>query len=530
MSRRAIAIGIRKYSALAELPGAVVGAREFVAWATSAGYESRLLVDDQGPVKLDQVYKAVEEALLTEPERLLIFFAGHGASAGQGDFWLLSDWDRDPNQVINLGFSITHAKRHPVTQIALFADACRTPTSEAAYLLGTTMFPSRQKHPKSLPQIDLFQSTRLGEIAQEVRPKEGEPFGVFTKILLRALRCQEIGATDDRDGRPHVTSQALKKWLDEALPLESGKLPGGVTQMPESQASWQPIDNFYAVWPTPPQLPETRPVARSRNLRFNSLGRETARAAVRRKGEALDTLMDHVNRLMTLSRPASKESHRPIEFEALGYSTYPVIAREEKPGVLMLEPTRAKGLAAIRVGEGEVLFNTYSYLSVRLIFDHDRMLAIQYVPARRLPNNRLRMTGEPGQVPYARLVAKAWLGERLTPEEVAAIRLQYRTGRPGDPATEALLSYHLASLVDIDRLPWSVDATSSLDALLTWPTDRAPETHRHIPHLTRSWAYVHDFEGFEELHDLRPGLVNSLWSTFRADFQPKLRRLVEGAR
>jgi hypothetical protein len=124
-----------------------------------------LLVDDDGPVTLAQVYAAVEEAIDTEPERLLIFFAGHGSASALGDAWLLSDWERDPNQVINVNLSLNHAKRHPIRQIGMFSDACRSPVSEAAYLIGGTIFPSAGRDPDELPEIDLFHATRLGQIA-----------------------------------------------------------------------------------------------------------------------------------------------------------------------------------------------------------------------------------------------------------------------------------------------------------------------------------------------------------------------------
>jgi len=243
----ALAIGLARAGSLPELPGAVNGAKEFHDWASLHDYETHLITDESGEVTTHKL-KAKIKAIIDDgkTERLVIYFAGHGIQPSVNTtYWLLSGWEADSDEAVNVNLSLSNAKRSGVSQIAVFADACRSTVPDGASVGGSSIFPKAAAAVGKLPQWDEFLASRLGESAQEVSARDPmEAYGIFTRCVIRALTG---GAEKAIIKRPYgvVTSDSLANYLEEVVPLESGKIPGAVVQFPEVNPGWRSPNDIY---------------------------------------------------------------------------------------------------------------------------------------------------------------------------------------------------------------------------------------------------------------------------------------------
>ncbi len=253
MKKIAISIGVSKAGPLPELPGAVNGARDFAAWAEKAGYEKHLVTDETAPVTAKQI-KDIVTPIVTDGDttRLIIYFAGHGTQPREGaQFWLLSDWDSDANETVDVVLSTSAAKRSSIAQISIIADACRSHVSGASALSGSVIFPRRPPVAGPSPQWDHFFGARIDEEAQEVTAADAaKAYGVFSRCLMQALNVADAGAAQligpQSQGKLVVTSETLANYLDKVLPYESGRLPGGRVQWPDTNSGWRSPNDVYA--------------------------------------------------------------------------------------------------------------------------------------------------------------------------------------------------------------------------------------------------------------------------------------------
>nr|WP_294523635.1 caspase family protein [uncultured Rhodopila sp.] len=246
--RYALAIGIRKSGQLPKLDGAVNDAHAFADWASAPGqdYTVRLVTDEDEAVTIDRLKSEIKPILDDDVDRLLIFYSGHGICAQTGDYWLLSNYDSDSDEAVNLLQSIRNARRRGIGQIAVFSDACRSSLNTAAMVSGRVIFPPPSRNGLSSP-YDEFLSTDIGYVAQEVSNQDpAKAFGVFARCLLRALRGLEPDAAEVRAKGKVISSGALADWLNKTVPFQSGQIPGGIVQYPAITPSWRPPNDEYA--------------------------------------------------------------------------------------------------------------------------------------------------------------------------------------------------------------------------------------------------------------------------------------------
>lgn len=247
----AIAIGVKRAGKLAELPGAVNGAKEFHAWAERQRYDAHLVTDEAEPVTVQKLKGLIKTIIDDgEADRLLIYFAGHGIQPSVNTtFWLLSRWEDDSDEAVNVNLSFANAKRSGIGQIAVFSDACRSTVKDAAYVGGASIFPKPPASVVKLPQWDHFLASRLGEVAQEVPGTDAtEAYGIFTRCVMQALSGAAESAIESRPGKlpPRgVTSAKLATFLEDTVPLESGKTPGAIVQFPEVNPGWRSPEDVY---------------------------------------------------------------------------------------------------------------------------------------------------------------------------------------------------------------------------------------------------------------------------------------------
>lgn len=253
----AISVGVAQAGTkLAYLPGAILDAKKFAAWARGDGYRTTLITDEKREVRADRIGGAVRRALKAGPGRLLIYYSGHGTASQIGDLWLLSGIDEDSDEVINVNLSMINAKRQPIHQIAVFADACRSSVDDMATIGGRSIFP-RTKQRTSQPDWEHFFATGSGSAAQEA--SGGDPalaYGIFSQCLFEALEGDAMGAVEQR-GRSGlvVASAGMKRWLLEAVPRRSGAVGGAQVQFPDIQLAWEAPNDVYATL-DPRKLPD----------------------------------------------------------------------------------------------------------------------------------------------------------------------------------------------------------------------------------------------------------------------------------
>jgi len=252
---RAVSIGIRKAGDMIELPGAVNGAKEFAAWATANGYQPTLFTDEKRPVEFAPIRAAISVIVNECPDRLLVYFAGHGLQRADGPLWLLSNWKEDEAETINVELSLRNASRSGIPAVGIFADSCRNVTGGAMSLTPRSIFPSRDqlKNPMvAQTQRDLFFACRFDEISQETKSANpSAAYGVFTKCLMSALNGKEPKAIE-MEGSKAVTSQSLADFLEDAVARTSELLPGAEVQIPECVSGFRPPKNIYNPGPFPP--------------------------------------------------------------------------------------------------------------------------------------------------------------------------------------------------------------------------------------------------------------------------------------
>lgn len=247
--RFALVIGVAQSGQLPRLDGALVDSQAFAEWTAAPGrdYQTTLITDEHEPVTIDRIKRAVDAILKENVDRLVLFYSGHGLCNQVGDYWLLSDFERDGDEAVNLTLSMRNARRLGIRQIALFSDACRSSLNAAAFVGGRSIFPRPGRARRGLAHYDEFLSTDIGEEAQEVAQADAsKSYGVFSRCVLTALHGLDMDAAEDRGAKKAVTSDALATWLEAKVPLESGKIPGGVVQYPALTPSWRQPDDIYA--------------------------------------------------------------------------------------------------------------------------------------------------------------------------------------------------------------------------------------------------------------------------------------------
>ncbi|MDR6859880.1 caspase family protein [Variovorax guangxiensis] len=267
--RVCLAIGISDAGGgLDYLGGALNGARGVHHWATSLGYDSRLLVDDGPRIHVDTVRQALLELLPrgSATERLILYFAGHGFIAqGDNGLWLLNDW-KEHGRAVAVELLRRKLREYGVAQIAIIADACRQlpPDTEVADLTQDGVLGSGFTAPLANPLIDRFMATQDGRAAYMIPgPTPEEDRCVFSGVLLEGLwgHAQALSKREKRK----VISLSLADFLRTRVPEVAGQYrldmtPQAFPGFPELADVYFDLDQeppppapVFAPWPPPPQ-------------------------------------------------------------------------------------------------------------------------------------------------------------------------------------------------------------------------------------------------------------------------------------
>ncbi|HEX8625901.1 MAG TPA: caspase family protein [Allosphingosinicella sp.] len=569
----AVSIGIGKVGTMPLLPGARLDAKRFAEWAGRNGYATRLVTDDTGPVKVEQLESCVEEILANYVERLVIFFSGHGTTLPEGDYWLVSD-SESRFKAINVSASERAARAHPIEQIAFIADACRSTVSWAAKLQPRNLIGYPEHDDPRGARVDSFYATRVGSVAQEV-PDEvaAKTYGIFGKYLLQAING-ESPAAFERDRRPPaVSSQSLALWLEEIIPLESGRIPGAVVQWPDARPGWfRPNDWYYTEEPRQPDR-EIRSHSDDLLAEFGDGARKVfvdgrrgpitvgpspqAVTRVREAARAQARLVDEHHRLILGSK--GREGFETRQGITVVGARITEVAGE--PGRLA-QPFPEDGNWHVRAQEGlaqslAVQLDRQAWIGatslpgfVATIATLDsRPVSLHYVPARHSPDHHeYKARGSED-------VAAEWLALVSAQTEVSKERLhefgkRLRQGKHANPTLGILAAYaydRAGAQEEIDSIAWYFATRNHFVpfdvALLSRARVKGPGVVTRFtwdgrsadapvvgafPLMTRGWALLEP--GRDAIHpgllELRQGLLPVAWTCLNLDQGLALARMI----
>ncbi len=263
--KAAICIGVGDAKPLPYLAGAINGARAFHDWATTLGYESKLLIDDPDPVTLTRLRTAIEAMLRPgiEPiHRLVLYFAGHGLirEAEEG-LWLLSDWYGELRAVAVEGLR-RRLYLYNIKQISIFADACRKLPSDvqASDLTADAVLGRGPVAPSITPAIDKFIAAQDGTESYAVPGATPETDRcIFSGVLMEGLWGTKKTAFS-QIVQNKITSRSLGAFLQTEVPERAKYYKRKLD--PSVSPSFPEGDDIYfgdRAVPTPPTFPEWPP-------------------------------------------------------------------------------------------------------------------------------------------------------------------------------------------------------------------------------------------------------------------------------
>lgn len=197
MKRAAVLLGVNRVSGVIDLPmlnDAVGAASRMCNWLIKVQKVDPNFVipitDSKRPVTVERLQKAID--FLLEPmkgvEQLLIYFSGHGLNISYGEYWLLSEALRYPNESVNVNDSAVLARYCSIPHVIFISDACRTAAEgvQQQWITGSPIFPmALYNGPEKA--VDQFFACTLGDPALEARNQNAGNAGAFTALYTDAL-------------------------------------------------------------------------------------------------------------------------------------------------------------------------------------------------------------------------------------------------------------------------------------------------------------------------------------------------------
>ena len=187
-------------------------------------------------------------------DRLVIFFAGHGAALAIGDqYWVLTHWHKRPTEAIKVSSLQRMLEYYGPRQVSIIGDACQEFSSRFLDLVGSAVL-DRPDEAQQPYELDQFFAVDVGKQAFMIKASgDKESFCVFTEVLLDALQGDTQESSFETIGKTrHVTSQSLARYLTSNVEREAGKY--GVRMSPRPRPGFY-TDTVYLTLPQPPPKP-----------------------------------------------------------------------------------------------------------------------------------------------------------------------------------------------------------------------------------------------------------------------------------
>lgn len=251
-----VSIAVSQPENLAKLPGAITAAKRMASWAKANGYATLLIHDEDHPlvsVKLlcQKITDAIREIVETQPlQRLVFFFAGHGAALAVGDqYWLLSQWEQRSSEAIKVSSLQRILEYYGPIQVSIIGDACQEFSSRFIDVVGSPILDRPAEDPRPY-ELDQFFAVDVGKQAFMIRAAGSQDaFCVFSEVLLDALEGDVTPDWLETEGQDHVvTSQSIARYLVKNVESEAGKY--GVRMTPRPRPGFF-TDRVYARIPKP---------------------------------------------------------------------------------------------------------------------------------------------------------------------------------------------------------------------------------------------------------------------------------------
>jgi TolB-like protein len=207
----AIVVGIDRYQTLPVLGGAVRDAKAMSAFLQKQGFEVTTVLEGEATrARLARLIGDELPAKLQPDDRVLIYFAGHGVSRGQGDAAMgyLMPVEGDRSAPASTAISMAEVSRwfgqYAAKHVMLVADACYSGLALGSRSVGIP--PETRDYVREVTKRPVRVVLVAGGAGEEANEFGGH--GLFTGQLLQAVQ----GAADgNRDGL--VTSDELAAFV-----------------------------------------------------------------------------------------------------------------------------------------------------------------------------------------------------------------------------------------------------------------------------------------------------------------------------
>lgn len=568
-NKYALSIGVRASGKLPRLDGAIADAHAFAEWASAPnqGYIVKLVTDEDDAVTIERLKTYLQTVLEEDITRLIIFYSGHGLCSQAGDYWLLSHYDRDGDEAVNLSQSMRNARRLGIGQIAVFSDACRSSLNTAALISGRVIFPLPLRSARSTSPYDEFLSTDIGDVSLEKADADPtKSYGVFSRCLLTALYGLEPEATEERAQRKVISSVALANWLEKSVPFQSGKIPGGTVQFPSITPSWRAPNDEYADFPRDYDavkgiIGDT--VARRRVLSWIP-GAESVALTVRRARRAKATArvaqgeIDRKQRVKERTEAfqanrgrESFETHQGLTIVGANIANIAVrsgaqVDLFQEGGLWHVRGYGTPLSVALRTDKKFWIAATLlpEFIGT-LVVGKSGVESVNYAPPRgNVYEREMNLKSEKIVAEWNALLSVA---RRTTPRELEAFADEAREMKHINPAFGVLAAYAYergGRIDEVASIAWYFAHRNEfvpfdVISLLSAYGDPADMINAHgvpppkitvaggFPMLTQGWSMLDTESGAKpELVKLRAGLMDSVWTAFDTDIGNRFAEMI----
>jgi hypothetical protein len=208
-------IGIDRYDHLGSLGGATRDAKQVAEQLRQSGFQVTTLLDKQATREaLTQLIGDELPARLRPDDRVLVYFAGHGLSKGEGEAAMGNLMPVDARREAPASSAISMAElqrwfaQYPARHVLFVADACYS--GLAIGTRATGLPPQTKDYLREVTRRPVRVAMVAGTSGQEAHEYRGN--GLFTWFWLQGLR----GAADaNRDGL--VTTDELAAYVKPAV-------------------------------------------------------------------------------------------------------------------------------------------------------------------------------------------------------------------------------------------------------------------------------------------------------------------------
>jgi hypothetical protein len=228
----ALVVGINDYSHIRPLRGAIADAAAFAGWLKDArggalqAENVKTIFSASSPLSpvVGEINAALErilgQAAKRGGHRFYFYFSGHGCVGDRAtDLALcLANWSQVRRRAaLNADAWLDVVVRSGIfDEVAFFFDCCRVWTTRAVGLPPEIDYEQPVKRARGT-RVFLAYATEYQRVAMEVEAtgddKSQEPRGIFTKVLIDALRGEAAGV----DGQ--VTADSLKRYIEQATEM-----------------------------------------------------------------------------------------------------------------------------------------------------------------------------------------------------------------------------------------------------------------------------------------------------------------------